>query len=63
MLFAHKREINLEKFEKKVKRKVQILWMEDIKSKELAINIINAYILKGRLNLNGLERLLQKKDS
>lgn len=53
-VFAHKKNLNLSIFEKKIKRKIQIFWFASIKSvknKELANNIINGYTLKGRLQL------------
>lgn len=53
-VFANKKELNIENFEKKLKRKIRIFWfdsLKDIKSKELASNIINGYLLKGRLLL------------
>ncbi len=53
-LFAPKKEINLEIFEAKLKRRIQIFWfqsLKDIKSKELANNILNGHILGGRLKL------------
>jgi predicted nucleotidyltransferase len=51
-IFSNKKNINLEKFEEILKRKIQILWFESItkiENKELANNIINGYILKGKL--------------
>ncbi len=53
-VFAHKKELDVSPFEKKLKRKIQIYWfksVEGIKSRELANNIINGYILSGRLAL------------
>ncbi len=53
-IFAHKKNIDVETFEKKLKRKIQIFWygsLSDIKSEELANNIINGYLLSGRLKL------------
>lgn len=53
-IFGHKREFDLINFEKKIKRKIQIFWfssIKNIKNKELANNIINGYILRGRLFL------------
>ncbi len=53
-IFGHKRKLNLTNFEKKIKRKIQIFWfssIKDIKNKELANNIINGYILRGKLFL------------
>lgn len=53
-IIAHKKEINLKNFEKKLKRKIQVFFfnfIEDIKNKELANNILNGYLLHGRLKL------------
>lgn len=53
-VFAHKKELDLKEFEKKMKRKIQIFWfksLRDIKNKELANSIINGHVLKGRLFL------------
>ncbi len=53
-LIGHKKEINLKSFENNLKRKIQLFFfssIEDIKNKELANNIINGYILEGRLKL------------
>lgn len=55
-ILAHKKEINLKDFEKKLKRKIQMFFfksIKDINNPELASNIINGYALKGRLKLNG----------
>jgi len=51
-IFSHKKEIKLDSYEKKIKRKFQLFWfgsIEDIKNKELRNNILNGYILHGRL--------------
>lgn len=51
-IFANKKDINIENFEKKLKRKIQIFWFKsakDIKNMDLANNIFNGYILIGRL--------------
>ena len=53
-IFSSKKELGLEKFEKKLKRKFQLFWFNkigEIKNKELASNIINGYILLGRIKL------------
>jgi predicted nucleotidyltransferase len=53
-VFAHKKKLNLGIFEKKLKRNIQVFWFKsinDIKNKELSNNIINGFILKGRLHL------------
>lgn len=51
-VIAYKKPISLEKFEKQLKRKIQIFWfdsLKDIENKELKNNIMNGYILTGRL--------------
>ena len=51
-VFASQKEIDISEFERKIGRKVQLFWftsLKDVKSKELANNIINGYTLKGRL--------------
>jgi len=43
---------HLEKFEKQIKRKIQLFWfnsLKEIKDSELKNNILNGYILSGRL--------------
>ena len=53
-IIGHKKELNLKDFENNLKRKIQLFFftsIEDIKNKELANNIINGYILNGRLKL------------
>ena len=53
-IIAKKKEINLDKFENKLKRKIQPLFfnsIKDIKNLELTNNIVNGYVLKGRLKL------------
>lgn len=53
-IFANKRDIILNNFEKKLGRKMQIFWFKstgNIKNKELMNNILNGYLLKGRLSL------------
>lgn len=53
-VFANKKELDITVIEGKMKRKIQIFWFEsikDVKNKDLANNIINGYILKGRLSL------------
>jgi len=55
-IFGHKKELDTNYFEKKIKRRLQTFWFDsikDVKNKELAKNIINGYILRGRMN--GLE--------
>lgn len=51
-ILSHKKEININKFEKKLKRKIQLFFFKSIKginNLELANNIINGYILSGRI--------------
>ena len=53
-VFANKKELNIGDFERKIKRKIKIFWfrsLKDLKSKELANNIINGCVLHGRLLL------------
>ena len=53
-VIGHKKELNLKIFENNLRRKIQLFFyssIEDIKNKELANNIINGYILKGRFKL------------
>ena len=53
-IIGHKKELNIKNFEDNLKRKMQLFFfssIEDIKNKELANNIINGYILEGRLRL------------
>lgn len=55
IIFANKKEINIRNFEENLKRKIQLFWFnsfKDIKNKELANNILNGYILKGKLSLS-----------
>lgn len=51
-IIGHKKDLDLQKFEKLLKRKIQLFWfnsIEDIKDKELKNNILNGYVLSGRL--------------
>jgi len=53
-IIARKKELKLLEFEEKFKRKIQLFVFDsikDIKNKELANNIINGYVLNGRLKL------------
>ena len=53
-VITHKKQLNTSSFEKKLKRKIQIFWfksLKDIKNKELANNILNGYILKGKIKI------------
>ena len=51
-VIGHKKQLQIKEFEDKIKRKIQIFWfnsISDIKSTELANNIVNGYILTGKL--------------
>ncbi len=51
-IFTQKKELDLRDFERRIKRKIQIFQfksLSDIGNKELANNIINGYVLHGRL--------------
>jgi len=53
-IFAGKKELNADKFEERLNRKIQFFWfdsLDGIKSKELANNITNGYMLSGRLQI------------
>lgn len=53
-IFAHRKDLDLEAVGKKLSRKIQSFWftsLDDIKNRELANNIINGYVLSGRLSL------------
>jgi predicted nucleotidyltransferase len=53
-IIAPKKNINLSKFEKELKRKIQVFFfnsIKEIKNKELANNILNGYRLNGRIKL------------
>ncbi|MBT4577318.1 hypothetical protein HOM13_02875 [Candidatus Woesearchaeota archaeon] len=53
-IISSKKQINLNIFEKKLKRKIQALSFKDlehIKNKELRNNIVNGYKLEGRIKL------------
>ena len=54
VIFATKKELNLKHFEKKLKRNIQVFWfksLKDIRNKELANNIINGYVLIGKIKI------------
>jgi len=54
IILSSKKEINLKKFEKNLKRNIQVFWfnsINDIKDQGLKNNIINGYVLGGRLKL------------
>ncbi len=51
-IFASKKAVDFGRFEKKLKRKIQVFWygsLKDAPSKELENSIINGYVLTGRL--------------
>ena len=53
-IIGHKRNLNITPFEKIMKRKIQLFFfssLKEIKNSELLNNIMNGYLLKGRLNL------------
>ncbi len=53
-LFGEKKKINFKKFEKELKREIQIFWFKsinEVKDKTLLNNIVNGYTLKGELKL------------
>ena len=53
-IIGHKKELDIKNFENNLRRKIQLFFfssIEDIKNKELANNIINGYLLEGRLKL------------
>ena len=53
-VIGHKKELNIKDFEDNLNRKIQLFFfnsLEDIKNKELANNIINGYVIEGRLKL------------
>ncbi|HLC82024.1 MAG TPA: nucleotidyltransferase domain-containing protein [Candidatus Nanoarchaeia archaeon] len=52
-IFATERKINFNPFEKKLKRKIQVLWFlspKSITSPDLKNSILNGYVLTGRIN-------------
>ncbi|MBI4167907.1 MAG: nucleotidyltransferase domain-containing protein [Candidatus Aenigmarchaeota archaeon] len=53
-VFGGKKQIDLSLFEKNIRRDINVLWFEsfaDLKNKELGNNIINGYVLRGRIFL------------
>ena len=53
-IISHKKDLDIEKFENNLKRKIQLFFfnsIKDIDNKELTNNILNGYILEGRLKL------------
>ena len=54
-VFSSGKEADIAEFEKALSRKIQLFWFKSIKhikSEELANNIINGYILRGKLSLS-----------
>ena len=55
-IIGHKKDLSFSKFESILKREIQLFFfdsLKDIKNKELANNIVNGYVLEGRLKLHG----------
>jgi len=53
-IFSEKKKINLNSFEKKFKREIQVFFYDSIKNidnQELKNNIINGYLLNGKIKL------------
>ena len=53
-VIAHKKEITINKFEKKLKRKIQLFFfssLKEINNLELTNNIVNGYTLEGRIKI------------
>jgi len=53
-IIAHKKIINISNFEKKIKRNIQVFFfssIKNIKNKELVNNIMNGYVLNGKIKL------------
>jgi len=53
-LFASKKNLDLNGLGKKLKRKIQVFWfssLKDVKNKNLLDNILNGYILNGKIKL------------
>lgn len=51
-IFSEKKNLDMGTFEKKIKRKIEIHWfdsLDGIKNRELAKNIANGYVLRGRI--------------
>ena len=65
-IIAPKREIDIKPFEKNLKRPFQLFWFDtlaDLKSEGLRDNIVNGYILSGRLALWQIGKNVLKKES
>jgi len=53
-VISHKKNVDTSYFEKKLKRKIQLFFFDSVKkidNKELANNIVNGYVLIGRIRL------------
>ena len=53
-IIGHKKELNIKIFESQLKRNIQLFFfgsIQDIKNKELANNIVNGYVMEGRVKL------------
>ena len=53
-IISKKKELNITPFEKELQREIEIIWIPEpkkTKNKELTNNILNGYILKGRMVL------------
>ncbi len=64
-VISPKIKISLEKYEKRLKRKIHLLMFADSKAipKELQENIFNGYVLCGRIKTDGLERMRREENS
>jgi len=54
VVFSEKKDLDLSKIERKLKRNIQLFWFDSIgavKNKELVNNILNGYVLNGRLKI------------
>ncbi len=53
-VFGAKKQVDVSLFEKKLKRSLQLFWycsLKDVKSPGLANNVLNGYVIKGRVIL------------
>jgi len=52
-VIAHKKDLNLNNFEKKIKRKIELRFFDSVNkiNKGLVNNIVNGYVLNGRIKL------------
>jgi len=54
IIFSNKKELVIKSYERRLKRNIQLFWfksIKDIKNRELKNNMVNGYLLKGRLKL------------